>query len=450
SFDHGFNVEVRNGSVVDKNIPYDDMVSYLISAHEHNHFRFHCGSEYGLLFTFVAQLHHLAMIGLWQAKLRNDTFYFNYQLAVCKRLSSVLDILFRPNEKILQKEAVDTINSFYHYDLGAPFPVLKTSFPDRPCCPNKFFGYNYILEASSVILEASSLETMYPNKSFQRIQELMAADQELYGILTGNVLHAVHNFLPAATTVLELTLDTRVPIIGSPFKGEIEWEDFFPSCRLSNLAITAGEIVKSFNFDDDVYNKRPWEKYDYKVHNIIFTELVGFAKKHADFLFWDDTDVLTYKCGTDKILTKENSRSLSPVVSGSSKHIIEHLFKSFNNFKKRREKFPLFYFSTIVLDIKKGTGIEPKDFQSPHKGAFALFSVFGNRIGSVYLETNFESVISAISQKIRKDVLQHIFQGEDCISAYDRTKKNYTFGVDDLDEILFNTTSKSIKNMFMS
>ncbi len=405
-----------------KNMKDSDILASLTSSHEQEHFKRYSSSEVGLLLTFIYQLKSNILYGYIKTKdkelLKTHTLY-----------ETIINSFYTC--KHTQQEAVDALNTFYTNFSGIKEEIFTTKNPTEPSSPHSIFGFVNILEASAVLAEIALLSCTFNKNDEEKINLLLREEQrdsDLYFGLINYLIEELY-YYPAVSMVVRYSLDSRVPIIGSPLKGTIDWQDFHPGCRLVGFFRSLKGILESkklmkLEFIDNKHEY--WIKLQEQ-----FFKLTHYAGKECGKLtMWDNNEVVNYNVNTDVLINSmtEKGKNFTSFRIDKWKPIMDHLYDSFNIYKKSRIENPLLFYTSVLIGHKNNDLDNVKNVIVCD--AYALFSIFNGSFESYHSFID-KNVCSAIWMLIENKIIKLFFEGKSKDYAKYSISENYRMGIPD-------------------
>ena len=400
-----------------------DILASLTSSHEQEHFKRYSSSEIGLLLTFVYQLKSNVLYAY--IKTKNERMLYANSL-----YDTILNSFYTC--KHTQQEAVDALNEFYAKFSGINEKIFTTKNPTSPSSPHSIFGFNHILEASAVLDEIAMLSCTFGKDNERHIDLLRhdARDQDLYFDLINYLIQEL-NYYPAVSMVVRYSLDSRVPIIGSPLKGTIDWEDFHPGCRLVCFFRALKDILES-NGLMDLKFKNDKHEYWVKIQEQFFHYTHYAGKEGGKLTMWDDKDVVNYDIDTDILINSmtEKGKNFVSLNLDKWKPIMDHLYDSYKIFRNTRVENPLLFYTSVLIGLKDDDLDKVNQVMASH--AYALFSIFNGSIESYhsFLE---KDVYSAIWRLMEYKVIKSFLMKEPKDFAKNTIIEKYSLGIPNSD-----------------
>jgi hypothetical protein len=395
-----------------------DLLSELTSRHEQRHFKDYASSEIGLLITFILQL---------RADVISSYIHTNHEplLSYFPIYNTIIESFYGPDRT--QQEAVDALNSFYTHELSiSDHRIFKTDTPDAPSSPHPYFRFQNIIEASAVLSEISLILGLCGNNQAARVLSLLRFDAREADIYFGLIvtLYAEIPSYSAISMLIRYCLDSRVPILGSPFQGCIDWHDFHPGYRLLNFTRSLKEILKAEGLDFASLEKQDFEvEYSMKLQQI-FLHYTHYAGKHLGKLdMWDNDSIANYEMNGELLLCKLSERAQEKARMNFDQWdiIMDHLYESHNTYKNaRKNNALLFYTDSIVSQEVECIKIINSSQQSAH--SYALFTIIDGEVGSIQKNPSW---VKAFFRLVEYEITELIMDGMSKQSIYNQIILKY-------------------------
>jgi len=444
---------------------FNDFIAHSVSVHENDHFVIHTGSEMGLLTTILCQIRYAARLGLWFDKLRTNTIN-EEQVRLISRLDLLFRLLFSYVPDIDQESAVFLLNEFYKEHFGVQSPVFVTNNPKHPASPDKMLTYHNLLEASAIFTQMTQADYYkVDGKMFANyLKYILEIDPDTYAYLPSASLNEVNRYLPAAIMAVRMSIDSRVPVIGSPFIEPIDWEDLHPGYRFQKTLGAAKVVIEHHGLSLDLFLGKPPEfMYRLELLNTIYLDIRRTIQANYKLRFWDDSQIMDYRPDLNSLersMTEPARKSTDSLFQGTPSVVLLHMFDAFSNNKQALQESPVTHLC--------GFGFQPYDSSSPEVSQemkklqqrrkwqkhFATFSIFNKQVDSVYLETNPTLFLNAFNLFLRSMALSMLLNGNHPETIVKHINKNYFIGEGEVDrlfkEIIFEGLSTGLKISFHS
>jgi hypothetical protein len=375
-----------------------DLIAELISTHEQRHYKDYASSELGLLFTFVHQLRLDVMNSYIASKNAALLTYFPVY-------NTIINSFYTSN--YTQQQAVDALNLFFSKEFSnVAEGLFKTTDPDAPCSPHSYFCFQNILEASAILGEISIINNRCGDDP-QRAAKLLRPedrDGDLYFGLISYLFKEVPCY-SAISMLIRYSLDSRVPIIGSPLVRSIYWHDLHPGYRLVNFTRSLKEMLLFHKLDMDfLENLDLTAEQNIKLQRIFLNFTHHAGKKLGKLAMWDDKEVAAFEPNASSLINSltERSQQLVRLNFPRWRIIMEHIYESHNRFKKDRQLNALLFYTTSIFGLSEAEVTEMRNFKLPEH-SFVLFSIFDGKVTSIHKNKKW---LPAFARLIERDIAE--------------------------------------------
>jgi hypothetical protein len=378
----------------------EDVLALFANRHEHEHFVRHTSSELGLFVTLLLQFRfHTAM----EATSHPD-----------KRLRPALTALFLGLDRLAgiiiagrpakQAEAVRLANAVMAlFDL--PGPAFKTSEPDAPATLMGY-GYTQFLEATAVLNEFGVCMTMgLPPSKWNELLRIHERDYHLYFALATQSYDVCREVLPLTHMVVRKSIDGRIPFIGSPYRGPVEWRFVSPSLRWAQIVRDMDAAFRNPQFAElPEHGRSVLATIDIQTSFLRSMEAFDSEYGHSR-----EPEVLEYPVSLamwrDSI--SEMGKDLFEHTSAMTWPVLSHLCDSFLRFREWRTTTPLALYSNNLLATEDDEIPNFRVFEA----ASSIFTIRGGRFTSRYLDSKPQEVLKAFQYYVVSKVYAGVWSG---------------------------------------
>ena len=444
--DFGLNDSVqslREARKISQEISDSEFIADLTNRHEQRHFKDYVSSELGILLTFVFQLRADVIHSYICTKKEVLLSYFPIY-------NTIIDSLYGSNCN--QQDAVDALNLFYRHEFsGIDYDIFKTETPEAPCSPSPLFRFQNILEASAILSEISLIQGRLDDDNAAeaiKLLRLEARDADLYFGLISLIFTEIP-CTSAISILIRYSLDSRVPILGSPLCKPINWHDFHPGYRLLNFTKALKEILIAEGWDLAFHAKQGFKgEYYIRFQQTIlnFTHYAG--KRLGKLDMWDNDQVARYDMNSETLLCKLTEKAQQNVRLNIDQWgiILDHLYESHNTFKKARSENALRFYTDAIVAASDLEIAEVNNWP-PDVHAYALFTVVDGYVGSVQKTLDW---VNAFFRMVQIEVDEMVMDGISAQDIYDQVVTRYKVVASPILQDMYTNTLKEIISQYHS